>query len=141
MLARCVLAAMALTFTVQAASPTESWTPTSNTAEQFIGPVRFSPDRIDFRGGRYIQIAAAGTAPFVDETGARVNAAVYRVTGTGRNGGVLCDRAKIAFVLIWQSPPVGSDVAPRAINAFRGDRFVMGGPDDCGVFRFDAGRR
>ena len=118
----------------------ENWIPTSNTAEQFIGPMKFSPERIDFRNGKFVTIAQAGTTPYVDETRAKVNATVCRVTGKGPGGDVLCD-GKAAFILVWTSRPLGGDVAPRAINAFKGDRFVMGGPDDCGVFRFDAGRR
>lgn len=140
MLARLVLAAVvALAIPTCAFAAPERWTPASTTA-RFIGPLSFSPDRIDLGRGKFMQLAPGGTTPLVDDSGERVSATIYRVIGKSPGGDGLCE-GKAAFVLVWQPAPIGSDIAPRSINAFRGNRFVMNGPDDCGVARFDAGRR
>ena len=57
------------------------------------------------------------------------------------NGKTLCQGKPVAYLLVWKSEKVGSEVDPRSMNVFSGTKFVSGSPDDCGRFVYDAGAR
>ena len=124
------------------AQPAETWHPDDN-ARPWLGTVRFSPTRIAMKGGMSLDIQASGTVPYKTDWGGTVNATVYRVTGQSTPKGMtnLCAESPVAFVLISHPPPMGADISPREIDAFKGPHFAPSSPDYCGRASFDAGKR
>jgi hypothetical protein len=124
----------------------ENWTPTSRSAKTTTGKVAFAADQITFQNGSSLTVVRGGQMLFRAEKGKkRVTVDLYRVTPPQdpvlEGGNKLCNGKPIAYLLIWKSERMGSDVEPRSMNVFSGQKFEIGSSDDCGRYVYDAGAR
>ena len=132
-------------FPALAAAP-EPWEAVSTTALAITGNVRVSPDRITFQNGKSLPLAAAGIVPQFREAMGTTSAALYRVIAPADpvllRGNRLCGKP-VTFIAVWKPARVGSDIDPREMAAFSGSArpTVAGGPDFCGTYTYEAGRR
>lgn len=128
-----------------AAAP-EQWEAVSTTALSITGNVRFSSDRIAFQNGKSVPLAPAGTVPAFGTPTGTANATLYRVTKPDNpallRGNRLCG-GPITFIAVWKPAPVASDIDPREMAVFSGSArpTLAGGPDFCGTYYYEAGRR
>jgi hypothetical protein len=139
------LALLLAQFCACAAAAGEHWEAVSTTAMAITGDVTFSPDRITFGNGKFLPLAAAGTAPGFDWSGKKT-ATLYRVTAPGNpillQGARLCGGPQaVTFIAVWKPDLVGSDIDPRAMAPFSGGvrPTVAGGPGFCGTYNYEAG--
>jgi hypothetical protein len=132
-----------------AASP-EQWEAVSTTALSITGNIRFSPDRITFQNGKFLPLEPAGVVPQFGEAMGTVSATPYRVTKPDDpvllHGNRLCGGKGpqlVTFIAVWKPAPVASDIDPRSMAAFSGSTrpTVAGGPNFCGTYNYEAGRR
>jgi hypothetical protein len=132
-----------------AAAP-EQWEAVSTTAMAITGNVRFSPDRITFQNGKFLPLEPAGIVPQFGEAMGTVSATLYRVKKP--DGPVLLQGTRlcggrgpqpVTFIAVWKPAPVASDIDPRTMAAFSGSvrPTVAGGPNFCGTYGYEAGRR
>ena len=117
--------------------------PTSRSAKASTGRVSFVADQITFQNGSSLPLARSGQMLFRAEKGKkRVMVDLYRVTPPQdpvlEGGNRLCNGKPVAYLLIWKSERLGSEVDPRSMNVFSGQKFEIGSSDDCGRYVYDA---
>jgi hypothetical protein len=102
------------------------------------------PDRL--QNGKFLPPEAAGIVSQFGETMGTVSATLYRATTPYDpvllHGNRLCG-GPVTFVAVWKPAPVASDIDPRAMAARSGSArpAAAGGPNFCGTYNYEAGRR
>jgi hypothetical protein len=123
----------------------ETWAPTSRTAQSITGRVTFTAHEITFQNGKSLSLAPGGQMLFRPEKRQKVLVDLYMVTQPEdpalANGNTICKGKAIAYLLVWKSQRVGSEVDPRTMAAFSGKNFAAGSRDECGRFVYDAAAR
>ena len=119
----------------------EKWTPSSDNAMS-LGTVRFTMTKLTMGDGSSLRLRRTGSVRYTTDWGATVQATVYEVITPAVPGksADLCGGKPVAFVLTSRPPPVGSDVEPRELDAFEGNRFAFNAADFCVRVSFDAAK-
>jgi hypothetical protein len=139
------LASWANSARAQPAPVGETWTPVSRNAQSITGKVTLTPTQIMFQNGAALPLTHGVQMLFRPEKKKKVVADLYKVAQPANpvleNGKTLCQGKPVAYLLVWKSEKVGSELDARSMNVFSGTKFVSGSPDDCGRFMYDAGPR
>jgi hypothetical protein len=123
----------------------ENWTPIDRMAQTITGRVTFRPSEITFQSGKSLTLAQGGQMLFRPEPKQKkVMADLYRVTPPDdpvlENGNKLCKGKPVAYLIVWNSEKTGKDVDPRTLAPFSGQKLTSDSPDDCGRYKYDAGK-
>ena len=141
---RMLLAAILIAAVTTQARADEHWQATSTTASSITGDVIFAPNKITFGNKKSLPLADARKSTFVGN-GKSADAMIYRVTAPTDlqliRGNRLCDGKPVNWIVVWNPPKVGSDVAPRSMSPFSGTAVPTSdsSPGSCGIFNYDAG--
>jgi hypothetical protein len=122
---------------------TETWTPTSRTAQAVTGKVTLTPDMLTLESGKNLSISHTGQMLFRTETRKKVLAELYRVTSEenpAEGSNRLCPGKTARYILIWKSEKVGKEIDPRTMAVFSGPKLDPGSTDDCGRYVYDRAR-
>ena len=124
----------------------EVWTPISRTAQSITGKVTLATGQITFQNGTSLEISRGAQMLFRPRKGAKkVMADLYRLAPPAdpvlENGNKLCGAKPVAYLIVWKSEKLGTEIDPRTMAVFSGPKFDPGSADECARYAYDAGRR
>jgi hypothetical protein len=141
---RILLAAIVLASFAAQARAAERWQAVSTTASAITGDVTYAPEKINFANKKSLRLADGRKLAASISNGRKVDAVLYRVAAPADlllvRGNHLCAGKPVTWVVVWNPPKVGSEVAPRSMAPF--SRQAVPASDDsstsCGTFNYDA---
>jgi hypothetical protein len=143
MMGQVMLATVVMAAFVTQVRADERWQAVSTTASSITGNVTFAPDKITFTNKKSLPLADGRKLAAFISNGRAVDAMLYKVTVPTDlllvHGNHLCDGKPITWVVVWNPPEEGSEVASRSMAPFSGQNVPASddSPTSCGTFNYE----